>query len=254
MAVRIGVYDSGIGGLTTLALLRAKLPGCTWFYLADNARMPFGSKSRAELFEAAHAALGILHANADVAVMGCNTVSVTVRPKDAFTLCPDLDGCDPERTLVLATPRTLSVLDAAKRGFMTADTSELAVLTEIQMSLSYKSRTKPSCAPLKEYLSARLRSLPHPPERVLLGCSHYIYAAKEIRAVTGGEGYSDGNDALTDRVANALPHDLRKANGGGGVRFLFTGADESAKYAWLLAELETHYVPLTLHKAFYLPK
>ena len=185
---------------------------------------------------------------------GCNTVSVTVRPKDAFTLCPDLDGCDPERTLVLATPRTLSVLDAAKRGFMTADTSELAVLTEIQMSLSYKSRTKPSCAPLKEYLSARLRSLPHPPERVLLGCSHYVYAAKEIRAVTGGEGYSDGNDALTDRVANALPHDLRTANGGGDVRFLFTGADESAKYAWLLAELERHYVPLALHKAFYLPK
>ena len=36
-------------------------------------------------------------------------------------------------------------------------------------------------------------------------------------AVTGGEGYSDGNDALTDRVANALPHDLRTANGGGDV-------------------------------------
>ena len=65
MAPRIGVYDSGIGGLTTLALLQAKLPSCTYVYLADTARMPFGSKSRAEIYEAAENAMKILRAGAD---------------------------------------------------------------------------------------------------------------------------------------------------------------------------------------------
>ena len=170
MAPRIGVYDSGIGGLTTLALLQAKLPSCTYVYLADTARMPFGSKSRAEIYEAAENAMKILRAGADVIVFGCNTASVTAEPDGAFKLRPALADCDPQKTLVLATPRTLAGLDAKARGFMCADTPELAVLTEIQISLRYKSRTVLSCAPLSDYIRAKLSPFAHKAEKVLLGC------------------------------------------------------------------------------------
>ena len=43
----IGVFDSGVGGLTVLAALRRRLPGEDFIYLGDTARLPYGSKSAA---------------------------------------------------------------------------------------------------------------------------------------------------------------------------------------------------------------
>ena len=43
----IGVFDSGIGGLTVVAALRALLPNESIFYLGDTARVPYGGKSAA---------------------------------------------------------------------------------------------------------------------------------------------------------------------------------------------------------------
>ena len=41
----IGVFDSGVGGLTVLAALRARLPREQYVYLGDTARLPYGTKS-----------------------------------------------------------------------------------------------------------------------------------------------------------------------------------------------------------------
>ncbi len=43
----IGVFDSGVGGLTVLRALRAALPGESFVYLGDTARVPYGTKSAA---------------------------------------------------------------------------------------------------------------------------------------------------------------------------------------------------------------
>ena len=42
----IGVFDSGVGGLTVLRALRERLPGERFVYLGDTARLPYGTKSR----------------------------------------------------------------------------------------------------------------------------------------------------------------------------------------------------------------
>ena len=254
MPPRIGVYDSGAGGLTTLALLQAKLPGCEWLYLADTARMPFGSKSRAEVCEAAEKAMRLLKKEADIAVFGCNTASVTARPDGAFKLIPDPGSSPPAETLVLATPRTLSGLGAKERGFMCASTAELAVLVEIQLSLRFKSRTRLDCSPLYGYLWERLAAFRGRAKKVLLGCSHYIYCAREIRELIGDADYSDGNDALSDAVAaEVLGQGMPLSPGTAGIegaesaaartKFVFTGANERAKYLWILSELQKTYVP-----------
>ena len=179
MPPRIGVYDSGAGGLTTLALLQAKLPECSWVYFADNARMPFGSKSGDEVAEAAEKAVRRLKREADIVVFGCNTASVTARPKGVFTLIPDLGHSLPSETLVLATPRTLAGLAAKEKGFMCASTAELAVLVEIQLSLRFKSRTRLDCSPLFGYLWERLAAFRGRAGKVLLGCSHYSPAFRK---------------------------------------------------------------------------
>ena len=43
----IGVFDSGVGGLTVLRALRERLPGARYLYVGDTARLPYGSKSQA---------------------------------------------------------------------------------------------------------------------------------------------------------------------------------------------------------------
>ena len=69
----IGVYDSGIGGLTTLKILLEKFQGNDFFYLADNAQHPFGTKSEKELDAIVTAGIAKLKNHSDFAVLACNT-------------------------------------------------------------------------------------------------------------------------------------------------------------------------------------
>jgi len=78
----IGVFDSGIGGLTVVKALRDLLPNENIFYLGDTARVPYGNKS-AETVERYSIELAnmLMHENAKVIVVACNTVSSVAIPK-----------------------------------------------------------------------------------------------------------------------------------------------------------------------------
>jgi len=72
----IGVFDSGIGGLTVVKALRDLLPNENIFYLGDTARVPYGPKSPATVQRYAVELAGMLTAkNAKALVVACNTVS-----------------------------------------------------------------------------------------------------------------------------------------------------------------------------------
>ena len=74
----IGVFDSGVGGLTVLAALRRHLPGEDFLYLGDTARLPYGTKSAATVERYAQQAAGALVARGiKVLVVACNTASAT---------------------------------------------------------------------------------------------------------------------------------------------------------------------------------
>ncbi len=72
----IGVFDSGIGGLTVLRALRRALPGEAFLYLGDTARVPYGTKSPATVRRYALEAADALAARGIKAlVVACNTAS-----------------------------------------------------------------------------------------------------------------------------------------------------------------------------------
>ena len=74
----IGVFDSGMGGLTVLAALRQQLPQEDFIYLGDTARLPYGTKSPATVQRYAQQAAGALVARGIKAlVVACNTASAT---------------------------------------------------------------------------------------------------------------------------------------------------------------------------------
>src|ERR1700686_625697 len=72
----IGVFDSGIGGLTVVKALRDLLPNEEIIYLGDTARVPYGSRSASTVVRySLEIANMLLERNAKVGVVACNTVS-----------------------------------------------------------------------------------------------------------------------------------------------------------------------------------
>jgi glutamate racemase len=73
---RIGVFDSGVGGLTVLRALLPSVPGAQYTYLGDTARLPYGSKSQATIARYAVSSARFLHEQgAEFLVIACNTAS-----------------------------------------------------------------------------------------------------------------------------------------------------------------------------------
>ncbi len=74
--MKIGVFDSGFGGLTVLRELLPLVPGAEFLYLGDTARLPYGSKSRATIVRYALSSIRfLLDQGADFLVIACNTAS-----------------------------------------------------------------------------------------------------------------------------------------------------------------------------------
>lgn len=72
----IGVFDSGVGGLTVLRALLDRIPNANYLYFGDTARLPYGSKSAATVV---HYAVGAIHhlqsQGAELLVIACNTAT-----------------------------------------------------------------------------------------------------------------------------------------------------------------------------------
>lgn len=77
----IAVFDSGVGGLTVVAAVRAALPWLDVTFLGDTARLPYGTKSENTVVKyALQAAAALLREPADALVVACNTVSSCAIP------------------------------------------------------------------------------------------------------------------------------------------------------------------------------
>ncbi len=89
----IGVFDSGIGGLTVVSALRSLLPNENINYLGDTARVPYGGKSQptVERYSLEIAAM-LLAENAKTIVVACNTVSALALPRLQETLSVPVTG------------------------------------------------------------------------------------------------------------------------------------------------------------------
>ncbi|HNQ92161.1 MAG TPA: glutamate racemase [Alphaproteobacteria bacterium] len=73
---KIGVFDSGIGGLTVLKALKRKLPDESYIYIGDTARLPYGTKSRETVIKYSESLTrAVLKQNIKAVVVACNTAS-----------------------------------------------------------------------------------------------------------------------------------------------------------------------------------
>lgn len=77
----IGLFDSGVGGLTVLRALQEELPQENFIYLGDTARLPYGTKSKETIIRyALQCTAKLMERNLKLLVMACNTVSSVALP------------------------------------------------------------------------------------------------------------------------------------------------------------------------------
>src|SRR4249919_3148633 len=85
----IGVFDSGMGGLTVMRALMARLPHESFVYLGDTARLPYGSKSPDTVTRyAVQCARALVAHDIKLLVVACNTASATALPALTRALAP----------------------------------------------------------------------------------------------------------------------------------------------------------------------
>src|SRR5579864_439218 len=85
----IGIFDSGMGGLTVMRALKARLPDENFVYLGDTARLPYGTKSADTVTRyAVQASKALLAHDIKMLVVACNTASSVALPALEAQLAP----------------------------------------------------------------------------------------------------------------------------------------------------------------------
>jgi glutamate racemase len=252
----IGVFDSGVGGLTVLDALRTRLPDERFLYLGDTARLPYGSKSPETVRRYARQATGkLVERGVKLLVIACNTASA-VAVDDlarAFAPLPVLGVIEPGAEAACAASVTGHVLVTGTEGTVRggayqrallgrrSDLKVDAVACPLFVALAEEGWTDGPIAEAvaRRYLEIELAG----PERtrvdtVVLGCTHFPVLRGVIERVCGpGVNLVDSAQTTARAVEAALRERALLAGPSAGemssrpsgpepVRFLATDAPE----------------------------
>lgn len=220
----IGIYDSGIGGLTTMKCLLEKFNGNDFYYLADNKNHPFGNKKTSDICKIVEEGVSKLKSHSDIQVLACNTSSLYYLKKDVFKLSPPLEEID-DTSLLMATDATLERIENKGKY---ASTSALATLIEVHTM--HALRKGYICLDsLVPYLKKSIGKF-YGVKKVILGCSHYPFVKSQISKILGNVEFYDGNNMLLDALKSHLSTENRKSK----IHFEFTGENSSDEYLKIL--------------------
>ena len=245
----IGVFDSGVGGLTVLRALMAELPQERFIYLGDTARLPYGTKSRETVGRyAAQAAEALAEYGLKCLVVACNTASASSLPsvRERLPGVPVVGVIEPgaqaacDASLsghigVIGTEGTVrgrAYEEAILRRRGDARISALATQLFVALAEEGVCSGPIALAVARHYLQAFTPSERDGPDTLVLGCTHFPMLAGAIREAVGERMRIVDSAATT---ANAVRQCLESVgllrhSGTVAVRFLATdGAERFAR-------------------------
>ncbi|MGD9503183.1 MAG: glutamate racemase [Methyloceanibacter sp.] len=243
----VGVFDSGMGGLTVLKALVERLPNERFVYLGDTARLPYGTKSAETVQAYALQATRLLRdEGVKMLVIACNTASAVALGvlQDAFTPLPVIGVIEPgaragvaatsnRRIAVIATEGTVrggAYARAILRQMSDAEVVQQPCGVFVALAEEGWTDTQATRAAAEHYL-AELFSGPNAPDTLVLGCTHFPVLAGAIRAAIGADvALVDSAETTALAVAEALYEaglgSEAEGGSGGTVRFFATDSPE----------------------------
>jgi glutamate racemase len=231
----IGIFDSGLGGLTVVRAVRRRLPAEAIVYFGDTARVPYGIKSAPTVTRFAAEACGLLARHDPTCIVAaCNTASATALPAltERFEVpvlgviepgvAQALATCPPGPIGVIATEATVgsgAYGRAIRRRAPRVRVIERACPLLVPLVEEGRSPHDPIVvAVLEEYLAPLAEA---GVGALVLGCTHYPLLKPAIAAVLGPDvPLVDSAEAVAECVADRLREAGRPAAAGeGGWRF-----------------------------------
>jgi glutamate racemase len=259
----IGVFDSGIGGLTVLQALVRALPSADITYLADQASSPYGGRPGEEIVELTRAGcVRLFDQGCDLVVLACNTAAAVALRRLQQTWLPDhrravgrpvnilglivptieaATGVAWNEELarrddkiekldilgIFSTPATAGSrvyeIEIAKRSDAVAVFSEPCATLARQIEAGEDDEALRLV--VETHVTALARRIGRPPDRAILGCTHYEIIADLFRAaLPPGTPLVHQPAATAEALARYLARHPEYAVGGAGARrFLTTG-------------------------------
>jgi glutamate racemase len=212
--MRIGVFDSGIGGEAVAASLAAAFTDAAILTVNDRVHVPYGPRSPADILRLSNRAIQpLLNGDCDIIVIACNTVTATALPQLRADYPDQLFiGLEPmikpaaklsktKTVAVFATPATLDsksyrrlkLLYGAPLTFIEPDCSDWASLIEAnQMNRQHIDEVVKRC-------------LAQNADVLVLGCTHYHWIKEEIQQAAGVKAkVLEPSEAVARRVKELL--------------------------------------------------
>lgn len=247
--MKIGVFDSGFGGLSVLRRLAEVLPDYDYIYLGDNARAPYGSRDRQQITDFTTQAVDFLFKrDCQLVILACNTASAlalrTIQQLYLPAHYPDrrvLGVLIPtaEAAVALSTKDRVGVM--ATTGTVSSGSFQ-SEIQKIKPSVRVAQQACPELVPLIEQgqhesdeLVDALRRYCQPlideaVDSVILGCTHYELTRPIIRAILPPPIHIITEGAVvSERFADYLrrhPEHERTLSLGGSMQMLTTGDTE----------------------------
>jgi len=255
LARPIGVFDSGVGGLTVLKALRHKLPHRDFIYLGDTARVPYGRKPAAMVAEFAYGITEFLRGlGVAGVVIACNTASASALPDlaDRFSIPiwgviqPGVDSAArltrTGHAGVIGTKGTIAsgaYQHRLEHRGLTVWARACPMLVHI---VEEGLANSPECELLlHHYLDTRAEI-----DTLILGCTHYPLLHDAIQRVVGESvALVDSAEALAQTVNGSMGPDSSTSDAPGRIVHFVTGDPLAfAHTAAVIGEVQGEVVPL----------
>ncbi len=249
----VGIFDSGLGGLTVLDAVAKRLPDVDFVYYADSAHAPYGVRDADNIYDLTTQAVSALwDQGCDLVILACNTASAAALrrmqeswiPSDKRVLgvfVPLIEAMTERDWGDNSPPREVEVKHVAL--FATpATVSSRAFQRELAFRAIGVDVEAQACggvvdaiedgdmilaeALVNSHVDALKRKMPNP-QAAILGCTHYPLMEKEFQAALGDDVkvFSQAN-LVADSLADYLDRHPQMRGTGEGSKFLTTGNPE----------------------------
>ena len=231
----IGVFDSGVGGIGTLAALRRELPQERFLFYGDTANAPYGTKTREDCMACIERVMAhLLAADVKAVVIACNTATAVAAAELRARYDLPIIGIEPAlkpahelrhggSILVLATPMTLRL---EKFRALYAKYGEGAIplpcpgLMELVEAEDNEAARRYLLALFAPYDLTRV-------DAVVLGCTHYVFLRPILAEILPSTvSVLDGNEGTARQLRRVLTERSLLAAGEGSVTLETSGAPE----------------------------
>jgi len=250
MSQPVGVFDSGIGGVSVLAAIQRELPALDLIYVGDNMHLPYGEKSMLEIREYSRGVVEFLIARkCSVIVIACNTASAAALKYLRETF--------PEVVFIGMEPAVKPAAEQTQTGVVGVIATTATFQGELFASVveRFASGVKviqQPCPGLVQQIEAGQLSSPNTMEmlhgwldpmkaqnidRLVLGCTHYPFVAPAIKQILGdGVSIIDPAPAIAKQVRRVLTQQNVVLDAVKGITTCFTSGDVT-KFADIYLEL-----------------